>query len=163
MSNNNPYWTNARVEKLKKYWTDGLSGGQIAARLGGGITRNAIIGKISRLRAEEGTGVKRKPVKKVLTPPPAKAERVVKIPVLKNVPMPPPPVDLPEPTPLNVTLFDLGNNDCRWPISGEKSSMLFCGHDVVEGSSYCLCHKNRSARPSARADRFINELMKRVA
>ena len=41
-------WTDERVEQLKKLWSDGLSASQIAAELGG-ITRNAVIGKVHRL------------------------------------------------------------------------------------------------------------------
>ena len=41
-------WTDERVELLKKLWTDGLSASQIAGELGG-ITRNAVIGKVHRL------------------------------------------------------------------------------------------------------------------
>src|SRR3569833_3432360 len=41
-------WTDERVELLKKLWSDGLSASQIAAKLGG-ITRNAVIGKVLRL------------------------------------------------------------------------------------------------------------------
>ena len=42
-------WTDERVELLKKLWGEGLSASQIAARLGQGITRNAVIGKVHRL------------------------------------------------------------------------------------------------------------------
>jgi len=41
-------WTDERVELLKKLWADGLSASQIAGRLGG-VTRNAVIGKVHRL------------------------------------------------------------------------------------------------------------------
>ena len=41
-------WTDERVELLKKLWADGLSASQIAGELGG-ITRNAVIGKVHRL------------------------------------------------------------------------------------------------------------------
>src|ERR1700726_4879491 len=41
-------WTEERVETLKKLWADGLSASQIATELGG-ITRNAVIGKVHRL------------------------------------------------------------------------------------------------------------------
>ena len=43
-------WTEERVELLKKLWTEGLSASQIAAALGDGITRNAVIGKVHRLK-----------------------------------------------------------------------------------------------------------------
>src|SRR4030081_1282650 len=42
-------WTDERVELLKKLWTDGLSASQIAAQMGG-VTRNAVIGKVHRLQ-----------------------------------------------------------------------------------------------------------------
>ena len=41
-------WNDERVELLKKLWADGLSASQIAAQLGG-VTRNAVIGKVHRL------------------------------------------------------------------------------------------------------------------
>ncbi len=41
-------WTDDRVELLKKLWNDGLSASQIAGELGG-VTRNAVIGKVHRL------------------------------------------------------------------------------------------------------------------
>ena len=41
-------WTDERVEMLKKLWADGLSASQIARKMGG-VTRNAVIGKVHRL------------------------------------------------------------------------------------------------------------------
>src|SRR5476651_1425507 len=41
-------WTDERVEVLKKLWLDGHSASQIAKQLGG-VTRNAVIGKVHRL------------------------------------------------------------------------------------------------------------------
>ena len=41
-------WTDERVELLKKRWGDGQSASQIAKELGG-VTRNAVIGKVHRL------------------------------------------------------------------------------------------------------------------
>jgi GcrA cell cycle regulator len=41
-------WTDERIETLKKMWTDGKSASQIAKELGG-VTRNAVIGKVHRL------------------------------------------------------------------------------------------------------------------
>lgn len=52
-------WTDERVEKLKSMWNDGKSASQIAKDLGG-VTRNAVIGKVHRLglsnRAGGGNG-----------------------------------------------------------------------------------------------------------
>ena len=41
-------WTPARVDTLKSLWSEGLSASQVAKSLGG-VTRNAVIGKIHRL------------------------------------------------------------------------------------------------------------------
>lgn len=43
-------WTDERVETLKKLWMEGLSASQIAGELGEGVTRNAVIGKVHRLK-----------------------------------------------------------------------------------------------------------------
>ncbi len=52
-------WTDERVETLKKMWGEGQSASQIAKELGG-VTRNAVIGKVHRLglsnRAGSGGG-----------------------------------------------------------------------------------------------------------
>ena len=41
-------WTPTRVETLSSLWRDGLSASQVAKALGG-VTRNAVIGKVHRL------------------------------------------------------------------------------------------------------------------
>ena len=41
-------WTEERVETLKKMWAEGQSASQIAKELGG-VSRNAVIGKVHRL------------------------------------------------------------------------------------------------------------------
>ncbi|MDT1060301.1 GcrA family cell cycle regulator [Paracoccus sp. CPCC 101403] len=53
-------WTDERVETLKRMWAEGQSASQIAKELGG-VTRNAVIGKVHRLglsnRAEDGAEI----------------------------------------------------------------------------------------------------------
>jgi GcrA cell cycle regulator len=46
-------WTDERVENLKKLWQEGLSASQIANELGG-VTRNAVIGKVTGLASPDG-------------------------------------------------------------------------------------------------------------
>ena len=43
-------WTQSRVMLLTVLWAEGCSASQIAARLNCGITRNAVIGKVHRLK-----------------------------------------------------------------------------------------------------------------
>ena len=48
-------WTDERVEMLKKMWGEGQSASQIAKELGG-VTRNAVIGKVHRLGLSNRAG-----------------------------------------------------------------------------------------------------------
>ncbi|MGC9370776.1 MAG: GcrA family cell cycle regulator [Paracoccaceae bacterium] len=74
-------WTEERVETLKKMWAEGQSASQIAKELGG-VTRNAVIGKVHRLGLSNRAGgggktAKEKPSPKAEAPaakPKAKAE-----------------------------------------------------------------------------------------
>ncbi len=74
-------WTDERVETLKKMWAEGQSASQIAKELGG-VTRNAVIGKVHRLGLSNRVGpggvveeeVEEAPV--VPTPAPAAAKPV---------------------------------------------------------------------------------------
>lgn len=71
-------WTDERVDVLKKMWGEGQSASQIAKELGG-VTRNAVIGKVHRLglsnRAGSGAAAKTAaPKAKPATPAAAKAK-----------------------------------------------------------------------------------------
>ena len=48
-------WTDERVETLKRMWNEGQSASQIAKELGG-VTRNAVIGKVHRLGLSNRVG-----------------------------------------------------------------------------------------------------------
>ena len=99
-------WTDDRVETLKKMWGEGQSASQIAKELGG-VTRNAVIGKVHRLglsnRATTGTAAKTeakpkaKPAPKVEAKPKPKAEVEPKEegPIMRTVAAAPPKSTLP--------------------------------------------------------------------
>jgi len=67
-------WTDERVETLKKMWGEGQSASQIAKELGG-VTRNAVIGKVHRLglsnRAGSSSAAPSKPAAKEKAAKPA--------------------------------------------------------------------------------------------
>jgi GcrA cell cycle regulator len=75
-------WTDERVETLKRMWAEGQSASQIAKELGG-VTRNAVIGKVHRLglsnRVTGGNGRDEDeveaPVAPAAAPPRAEAPR----------------------------------------------------------------------------------------
>jgi GcrA cell cycle regulator len=57
MAENGMSWTDERVETLKRMWSEGQSASQIAKELGG-VTRNAVIGKVHRLGLSNRVGGK---------------------------------------------------------------------------------------------------------
>ncbi len=81
-------WTDERVETLKKLWQDGLSASQIAKQLGG-VTRNAVIGKVHRLGLS-GRAAPSKPARPAFKAP--RPQRAVAAPaaprrILESAPM----------------------------------------------------------------------------
>lgn len=91
-------WTDERVEILKKMWGEGQSASQIAKELGG-VTRNAVIGKVHRLglsnRAGSGGNAstakaepKAKAAAKPKAPPKAKAAAAKKADAPEEPPVP---------------------------------------------------------------------------
>jgi len=140
-------WNDERVATLKRLWIDGLSAAQIAGELGG-VTRNAVIGKVLRLGLEG-----RKP--RVAAPPRPKKPRRLDGPHaarparLLAVAAPPVPVSVPEPDPTPMliplgqrcTLLELKAHSCRWPVGDPcAADFFFCGGRAVEGLPYCGHH-----------------------
>jgi GcrA cell cycle regulator len=72
-------WTDERVETLKKMWAEGQSASQIAKELGG-VTRNAVIGKVHRLGLSNrvGGGSTDTEEPEVAAAPPPRAEQAPK-------------------------------------------------------------------------------------
>ena len=63
-------WTDERVETLKRMWAEGQSASQIAKELGG-VTRNAVIGKVHRLGLSNRAGESASMADEVEIAPPA--------------------------------------------------------------------------------------------
>lgn len=136
-------WTDERVEQLKQLWADGLAVSQIAAQIGEGVSRNAVIGKIFRLglskRAQPRSNVPRAPRRRTATPT---------LSILPLFDLGPMNNIIPE-TPINpVSFFDLQPHHCRWPCDGQRLSILFCGNDAMRDRPYCSAHHRRAYVPS---------------
>lgn len=147
-------WTDERVELLKKLWQDGLSASQIAKQLGG-VTRNAVIGKVHRLGLS-GRAAPSKPARTVFKAPrPARpaaaapsAPRRIAEPVAQTSPQPPTPVRYIDEAPGMATVLTLGAHMCKWPI-GDPSldSFTFCGRRSSDGP-YCQEHGQVAYQPA---------------
>jgi GcrA cell cycle regulator len=152
-------WTDERVELLKKLWTEGLSASQIAAQLGG-VTRNAVIGKVHRLslsgRAKPASSGPRPRKARPVSPhrPPRSfiagntALKIHAHPVPRRVPVPVPIEDLVVPISLNVTLMALNDTMCKWPFGDPGAEGFhFCGHRNFNALPYCEYHSRLAYQP----------------
>jgi len=200
-------WTDERVELLKKMWTEGQSASQIAKELGG-VTRNAVIGKVHRLGLSNRAGAGAAPSAPAASPAkptakekpaapsapkaarpepkatakdkpaagansatevsdeiPMSAARRAIIPA--GQPLPPQPsaneispealakVSEVEKTAKKLTLMELTEKTCKWPVGDPATdNFWFCGLPVQQGKPYCEAHVGVAFQPmSARRDR----------
>ena len=150
-------WTDERVTTLKKLWLDGLSASQIAKQLGG-VTRNAVIGKVHRLglsgRAAPSQPARPafkapRPARPAATTMPSAPRRVVAaepaaLPAVAQQPSVP---AFRAEEPGSATVLTLGAHMCKWPI-GEPSTdgFTFCGRRSSEGP-YCGEHARIAYQP----------------
>ncbi|MFN3835324.1 MAG: GcrA family cell cycle regulator [Glycocaulis sp.] len=162
-------WTDERVETLKKLWADGLSASQIAKQLGG-VTRNAVIGKVHRLGLS-GRAAPTPPTRRVA--PPKLAPRVrpasnttasrskpatangAAVPALRPVTPVQAPVE-PERLPSGefATVLTLREGMCKWPVGDPADpSFRFCGRKTSAGDAYCEAHAQLAYQPQAKRKR----------
>jgi len=160
-------WTDDRVEQLKKLWTEGLSASQIAARMGG-VTRNAVIGKVHRLGLS-GRARPSRPARTIARTPRQRPSGPSYPPsygsagntALKSDPAPDisPREDIaPEPAPLRavelphgkrMTILMLTDRTCKWPIGDPgDEDFHFCGHRSDPSSPYCQAHARLAYQPA---------------
>ena len=152
-------WTDERVELLKKLWADGLSASQIAAELGG-ITRNAVIGKVHRLglsgRAKSPSSAaprqrKARPASMLRVSRPTMRGNTALAQAFEYEPEPEPEViDNIIPIGQRRTILELTENTCRWPIGDPGSAdFFFCGGGTTAGLPYCAYHCRVAYQPVA--------------
>jgi GcrA cell cycle regulator len=150
-------WTDDRVDLLKKLWSEGLSASQIAGRLGG-VTRNAVIGKVHRLglsgRATTSRMKSPRRPRATVRRQPRPAYRQLGNPALRNLyqgdaePFVPAAEELDIPIEDRRTLQDLTESDCRWPIGDpQHDDFHFCNRHKVPGLPYCEFHAKRAFQP----------------
>jgi GcrA cell cycle regulator len=135
----NMTWDDKRVEALKRLVEEGKSFGKIAAELG--ITRNAAIGKASRL------GLKKRDLKteRSLSSISLRLAKKAETPA-KRVGETPRPSFIPDPA-LSAALVDAEPHHCRWIVSNGAEEVRFCGHDKAAGASYCHGHAAMAYKP----------------
>ncbi|HEY7296891.1 MAG TPA: GcrA family cell cycle regulator [Xanthobacteraceae bacterium] len=154
-------WRPERVDMLKRCFEAGLTCSEIAREIG--VTRNAVIGKLSRLGLSRPREVIAKPLRRAAALarpriPRSRRLRYVSADILAQREMlktafaaaelhvdeePVVPID----NGRGCTLLELGERKCRWPISDPGSNdFCFCGNEPVSGFPYCAGHARMAYR-----------------
>ena len=146
-----PTWNEERIELLKSGFEAGLSCREIADRIG--VSRNAVIGKISRLNLKRQKAIGAVRSKDAARDPKGRPALRFRRQFLRAIPLVDEPV-APE-TPVHdghtCSLFELSAQTCRWPLSTPGADdFCFCGNRPVDGLPYCAGHSRLAYRVSAR-------------
>lgn len=157
-----------KVELLRKLWADGLSASQIADQIGG-VSRNAIIGKLHRLGLSLGSGQPNRTPKERKA---AKPRRMRTKPVFNfgsifgaypseqpaAKPYVPKAADL-----VTVAMPLLMLTDHRCKFTADDGPFLFCGLPVKPGTSYCPGHAKLCFTEIASRNRYTERHIAYVA
>ena len=162
-------WTGERVTLLKEYWADGLTGWQIAKKIGGfehckDGGRGSVLAKVRKLglenRRSAGNCGSRRPRKQ-----PKRTRRNSGIlsvrgnavlDLFADMAYTPPAEELVIPLKERKTVDTLTETSCRWPIGDvRQSDFHFCGRQKMTSLPYCEFHARRAYVPlPPRGQRF---------
>ena len=164
-------WTDERVELLRKLWSEGLSASQIAAQLGS-VTRNAVIGKVHRLKLSSRGRTTAAAPRQKKTSHGATGSKVVSrsATVTRSVTTSigatalqtqfdaepvaryhlRPVENVVVPISRRLQLVQLSERTCKWPNGDPLTEdFSFCGNDAAETGPYCGYHSKIAFQPAS--------------
>lgn len=175
-------WTDERVELLRKLWLEGFSASKIAAELANGISRNAVIGKVHRLglsgRVKAPTQSQPRQRSKPAQSPHRSATPRSSGPMVRGnnalayahnrfeAPQPQPVEEVVVPICERVTITELRESMCRWPLGDPVApEFRYCGAKSPPGDSYCTYHARLAYQPAQdrRRERERERRLQRLA
>ena len=151
-------WTEQQIQMLKDMWGHGFSASEIAGRLGGGLTRNAVIGKAHRLKlSSRPSPIKREDEERNdavagVMPITRMAKKRAMLRPLPVLPVPPSAAAKPASKDIframdnikrseGIAVTKAGDRHCRWPVGDPRSpDFRFCGCAAYESMPYCIDH-----------------------
>jgi len=169
-------WTPERKQMVKEMLREGLTGDQIAARIGDGITRNAVIGFVHRNPDLKAIGFKRSPGPQNIE---KKRDLAIAAKRRKNVrggtvslnkikaiqaraivelfdAVPDIPGRFGAPQVAGMPLMMLGPRHCRWCVNSPEigtNGHLFCGEVKQPDRPYCAYHATASLGKGTESER----------
>ena len=149
-------WTPEREEKLRQLWKKGHSGSQIAGILGN-TTRNAVIGKVFRLKLASRITSKKLEGKKSTeknNSPETKTQKFGRKARFKALLLD---KNFEPENPKKLT--ELTDDTCRWPIGHPyEEDFYFCGRKPIEKFPYCKLHILYAFQPkNAKEEDIVTE------
>jgi len=171
MSNFGTGWSTERIDLLKKLFADGLSASEIAAEIGG-LTRNAVIGKVHRLGLNRDGAPRIGRAKPYTRRSPEDVQRARRLGQTQRRARESAEEHDREPEAMDlapdlisataVTLVDLHTGMCRWPHGdpADLATFRYCGDPSREHGPYCprhsrMAYQKPAPRPPATALRQI--------
>ena len=126
------WWSKEETKALIGWRDAGLPASRMVAKFfecfRRNVTRNAIIGRLSREAGPLKVQPRQAPQPRRLPPAPRMRAPARRPPISR----PPPKAVVSEP----ISLMDLQPDSCRWPVQDDK----YCGARAVSGRPYCLSH-----------------------
>lgn len=174
-------WTDERMVRLTELVATGHSAGQIARLLAGGVTRNAVIGKITRLGLRLGHAAPPREIRRTLSREDRSLQNRIngkrfhaakpkaEPPAPKLKPTPALRLVVEAPTAHARRLTDLAFSQCRWPLDMSLNEAtvetLFCAAPVgCEEGSFCPVHRARAyVKPTPVGAGYFKSLRRYVA
>lgn len=163
-------WSPDLETKVRLLFADGMTMTEIAARVGQGLTKGSVVGKLHRLgllrtldkassdraqvrRAKREQAPARPPRPKRTRNPERKAVVRREVPEPLVLPVPVAPFVETVEGHRGIGLMELTSSTCRWPFKGDGNEpAIYCGAEVFRETPYCACHARVAYRP-ARAPR----------
>ncbi len=151
-------WTDEETQRVAALRQQGFSASEIAERIGCGVTRNAVIGRLYRLGVTREKGLptlakprmhepepreKRKPKPREPRAKPApRKEPIVPVTIRR------PPITNDESAAVTHKVLALQAGQCRFPVGDlADADFHFCGAPQRDGASYCEAHERLTRAP----------------
>ena len=143
-------WTDEKVSKLKELWGKGNTASEIA-KIIGGISRNAVIGKAHRLNLS--AKIKTRAAASNQNFQNTLGEKNIKIKRNRKSKFKSLIIDKNFEPENPKQLEELDEDSCKWPIGHpDEKSFYFCGRSSLKDFSYCKLHLLYAYQPKGKKD-----------
>ena len=141
-------WTDERIALLRILFDRGRTCREMAYEIG--VSRNAVIGKLSRLGLTRDKPPGGEPRAKRPRERRGRSVPRLQYEMLREVYDEAAFTETPVESAHRCSLFELSKERCRWPVNSEAEEFSFCGNTPLAGLPYCQGHTRLAYRSLAR-------------